>query len=57
MVTRKPMREIELDAFALIREFDDTLEYMEKRIFYMRRKVAEIRKELIKQRPDFVGDD
>jgi hypothetical protein len=45
------------ESFLLLREFDETLEYMEKRIFHMRRKTAEIKAELIKNRPEYVGDD
>jgi len=56
MAQKRPKSEIELDAFRLLREFDDTLEYMEKRISHMRRKTKEIRDELISHRPDFVGE-
>ena len=54
MVLKKSKQEIAIDAFALIREFDSTLEYMEVRIRRLREKTAEIRNELVKHRPEFV---
>ena len=53
---KKSRREIESDAFALIREFEATLEYLDVRIRRMREKTAEIKKELIQNRADMEAD-
>lgn len=56
MGQKRQKSDVEIDAFKLLREMDETLEYVERRIFHMRRKNKELMDELITHRPDFIGD-